>query len=458
MPRRESETACEPEFEYSTNSFCLINPNNKIMRGRRFDIDLNVTDTNVSQLMGGITLLGDIKERTAPHNAKPALPPEVKCLVTGFPAHRPRRGPSKFKATKSEDSSKRVAQAPLLPAGQPVSQNTHPNQHEELRGQLAPSSFSNDGVSIDQENKQRLAYMSEEEIEAAKMELMSGLSPSLIEKLLKKANIDEDRTDQRNEPDHVGADDTARTGGSMKKVRFEEQEIPLPTAPAPPDPDPDRAPSIPPPDLQPASLPADFPIASKIHFPKAPAPPLLDPSDPDFLSNLHATYFPALSSDPSTLAWMAPISEEEQLVYSPAQSALPPSALRFDFRGHLLPPRLSSQISSTKGLHHHAHAPESAGYSILELALLARSAISSQRCIAYQTSGRLLYRLGRGDFGHEGDDLCEGLWELIEQGQILKGMVETAEKENEGNRSVWVTAVQACWLWRKGGGRRWKGR
>jgi len=160
------------------------------------------------------------------------------------------------------------------------------------------------------------------------------------------------------------------------------------------------------------------------------------------------------------MAWMAPLNPEaeEQSAYSPTLDALHVSAIRFNFRGQLLPPRLSSQIPSTKGLHHHAHAPSSAGYTVPELAHLARSSYPAQRCIAYQTLGRILYRLGRGDFGREGEDLCEGLWQQMEQGRVVDQLVEAAAKGDAGNKSIWVTATEAVWLWRKGGGRKWKGR
>ena len=91
-----------------------------------------------------------------------------------------------------------------------------------------------------------------------------------------------------------------------------------------------------------------------------------------------------------------------------------------------------------------------------------------------QTLGRILYRLGRGDFGEEVADadgegdgeeeegagaLCEGLWNEIEKGRVVDGLLEAAGKEggfSGGNRSVWVTATEAVWNWRKGGGRRLK--
>ena len=93
----------------------------------------------------------------------------------------------------------------------------------------------------------------------------------------------------------------------------------------------------------------------------------------------------------------------------------------------------------------------------------------SQRCVAFQTVGRVLFRLGRGDFGVEGgvgEELWEGLWGEIEKGRVLEGLVEAAGGEGKevgegdvvGNRSVWCTAVEACWLWRRGGGKKRQGR
>lgn len=85
-----------------------------------------------------------------------------------------------------------------------------------------------------------------------------------------------------------------------------------------------------------------------------------------------------------------------------------------------------------------------------------------------QTLGRILFRLGRGDFGEEvvaeeedgeeggGGALCEGLWNEMEKGRVIDGLVEAAGGAGEfkgGNRSVWVTATEAVWNWRKGGGR-----
>ena len=291
------------------------------------------------------------------------------------------------------------------------------------------------------------------------------MSPSLIDKHLRKANIEDGDPSLPPylEPPRPDELPSLMPDDAMKKEIVFQNKNPVPAVIRSAQsssslPQADTAPIFPPADLFPVKSRASLPPLPEIHFPKQPAPPDLDTDDPDFLEKLHSTYFPLLPSDPSTLAWMTPVKKEELSAYSPSQDSLPPSSLRFDFRGHLLPPRLSAQIPVTKGLHHHGHASESAGYTIPELARLARSTLTSQRCIAYQTVGRIMYRLGRGDFGAEGEVLCDGLWDLIAQGKVLESIITAASKEQDGNRSVWATATEAGWLWRKGGGRKWKGR
>lgn len=453
---------------------------NMAVRGQRFHIALDSDDelyelhsSRVAQIPGfNFGIVGDIKERTALPDAKPPASPRSKISEAGFPAHKTRIGRSKFKQRKEnqvQDVSQPYKQAETTIVSSPVSQlgTLNGNGSVASEQQMNMTNRSKD-PSIDRENKLRLGQMSDEEIEEARREIMGGLSSSLIERLLKKANIDEGRNDSRDELYSYQHEASPPSKISMKKVIFEEPEVEQNITPPikqarpnlPPSSDADAPPLHLPPDLQPASQ-APLPPPPNMHFPQPPKPPDLDPSDPDFFSALHSNYFPSLPSDPSTMAWMSPIDPvvEKDSVYSATQDSFTPSSLRFDFRGHLLPPRLSAQISQTKGLHHHAHAPSSAGYTIPELARLARSAFPSQRCIAYQTLGRVLYRLGRGDFGREGEDLCEGLWGLMDQGRVVEGMVGAAAKGEEGgNRSVWVTATEAIWLWRKGGGRKWTGR
>ena len=193
-----------------------------------------------------------------------------------------------------------------------------------------------------------------------------------------------------------------------------------------------------------------------VHFPEPKPAPDLDPTDPNFFENLHSTYFPSLPNDPSKLAWMAPLPSEGspadlESSYNPSHPALPASALRFDFRGALLPPSISRAMPTSKGLHHHADAPEAAGYTIPELARLARSTYPAQRCIAFQVLGRLLYRLGKGIFG-QGSEMTIGMWRCIEEGKVLDILQQAAGQEG-GHRSVSAYAQEAVWLWQKGGGK-----
>ena len=436
------------------------------MRSDRFHIDLDSDEELSNVKPSGIAaptdfnlgLVGDIKERISSSDVRPPSPGMNKNPGSGFPAHKIRSGTSRFKRKREaydlrkQDSVGNQAFRSSKDGTPPPSQAS--GVHLEGRDR-----------SIDEENTQRLAQMSESEIEEAKRELLAGLGPSLIERLLKKASIEEKPPESRPQIQPVNIEETQGIEKPVKKVTFEDSfpssmtEQVEKTNPS----------SIsledtllnPSPDLHPADSLHPLPLPPGIHFPKQPKLPELDPSDPNFLQALHSTYYPSLPADPSNLAWMTPISPDTEAnsAYSPSQQSLPPSALRFDFRGRLLPPRLSAQIPVTKGLHHHGHAPSSAGYTIPELAHLARSTYPAQRCIAFQTLGRILYRLGRGDFGQEGEDLCEGLWQLMDECRVVENLTSAAGKGQEGgNRSVWVTATDAVWLWRQGGGRKWQGR
>jgi len=300
-----------------------------------------------------------------------------------------------------------------------------------------------------------------------------------IESYLKRANMDEGRgdtgtdipgaefhADTKEEPITASTDDpgavpipkpAGRLVAPIKSVRWVEDE------------DADAEPADPGP-LQPASAfqphshshdhdHPNNPITLEgpsIHFPTGQAAPELDPSDPDFLSSLHDAYFPSLPADPSKLAWMAPIPTQGSAAdldspYSPRNPSLAASSLRFDFRGQLLPPRIARAMPVSKGLHHHGEAPESAGYTIPELARLARSSFPAQRCVAFQTLGRILYRLGSGEWG-AGTELSMGLWRCVEEGRVVEGLREEGAREG-GHRGARTYALEAVWLWQKGGGK-----
>ena len=361
--------------------------------------------------------------------------------------------------------------------------------------------------------------MSPEDIEAARQELFGTLDPSTLQMLLKRANLDEatgsSPFDLPEQPPHTeasggrrGADapeirieDTSATqpesgsrvkfkatvedeeetqqssdppattegDATKKQVRFasssaetsdERTASPKPNPKQTPRPTPqsndgddndDAAPPVPPAEhvLHPTE-----PSISRPHWPRPPQPQTdpegdgngngrIDPDDPDFLEKLHQKYFPSLPADLDS-------------PYHPDQLSVSASAVRFDFRGALVPPRVARAIPTTRGLHHHGEAPEAAGYTVPELARLARSAVPGQRCVAYQTLGRLLYRLGAGEFGRPGDPLADGLWALCAEGAVLRSLHdEAALDEGAGHRSARAFALEAVWLFEKGG---WKER
>jgi hypothetical protein len=203
-----------------------------------------------------------------------------------------------------------------------------------------------------------------------------------------------------------------------------------------------------------------------IHFPKPPAAPELDPNSASFLEDLHQKYFPNLAHDPSKLAWMAPATDEENASYYPSRANLDPKDVRFDFKGNIIPPSKSVQIPTDVGLHHHGDAPSAAGYTIAELGLLARSAFPAQRSLAIQTLGRILFRLGKGEFGNENDInvagpegeramLAKGLWDAVEENRAIDTITEEANKDH-GHQTSIALAQEAVWNWRKGGGRQRK--
>ncbi|KAE9369481.1 hypothetical protein N431DRAFT_427647 [Stipitochalara longipes BDJ] len=435
------------------------------LRGQRFTVDLSddEDEQSASSVLPSDALpsipsafIGDVKER--PTTAPSA--PKLKTTPTGFPEHKKRTRISAFKQQRG--GSARPAAADTHNAfALPISQAVPANDSSLV--QKDPTFGESERRRIDQENKQRLESMSNEEIEEERRELLAALDPSLVERLLKRANLDEGRGDTGIDPlppkikkspeaDTVGfsgipAPNPAGKPVTVKSVKFEDDAEPAEPI-----------------DLQPVSKistisASDLP-QSAIHFPSAPAAPDLDPSDPSFLENLHSKYFPNLPADPSKLAWMAPIPThgsvaDQESPYYPAHEALPASALRFDFRGGILPPRISRAMPSTKGLHHHGEAPEAAGYTVPELARLSRSAFPAQRCIAFQTLGRLLYRLGRGEWGDEDGEITKGLWRCVEEGKVIHTLEEAAGAEG-GHQGSRVYALEAVWLWHKGGGKVWK--
>ncbi|OSS46437.1 hypothetical protein B5807_08519 [Epicoccum nigrum] len=465
--------------------------------------------------------VGDILERD-PSFAAPPTAPSFKPSTTGFPAHK-KRTPrvSAFKQRRTANEQ----QASLAPKAQDGS-SLH--SAPPPRARFDPD---DERRAIDEENQRRLDSMSEAEIEEERRELMANLDPALIQRLLNRSSADAGGSHTQSQltekpvqstkiedgdPESAitrplfqsNLDDGSNALQEWPEDRVESSEPTLPIAEAANEPvakapsskkvafaasvdqEEEEAEDI-------VSQLRDATTASSttsihthgeeatgsLHFPPIPQPPDLDPNDPNFLENMHAKYFPSLPYNPSTVEWMKPIDpSDKSSPYHPSQTALNASELRFDFKGSLLAPSTAREIPTNKGLHHHADAPEAAGYTIPELAVTARSAVPAQRCMAYQTLGRILYRLGQGEFGvekpkqetdgpvrvvtdpdEEGEEVTEdddvghymaaGLWKCIEDGRVIETLTEEANKQ-KGHLTARTFAQEALWNWRRGGGRK----
>ncbi|KAL6237981.1 hypothetical protein BDW75DRAFT_52712 [Aspergillus navahoensis] len=435
-------------------------------RGERFDIDLDSDSEDHAPTFAIPGVIGEIQERSP---AAPPAPPTLRS-TNGFPAHR-RRAPKQSAFKQRQTQRKASAAESLKPT----------------------SGLQDEKAAIGEQNRQQLASMSDAEIQKERDELISTMDPSLLERFLRRARIDDE--DPTPSSSTAAADDDNGTTPA-RALKPDSAPSPSPTATRPlkqttkakPSSD-DIPPSKIPEDLHPA---ADFPPSGSVHFPTPPSrgtPPTLDPSSPTFLSDLQAYYFPNISHDPSSLSWLQPPSSEPDepgappsSAYHPGSSAeaVHPASLRFSLVGTILSPSTSLSLPTTLGLHHHGNDPHAAGYTIPELAILSRSSFPAQRCIAWQVLGRILFRLGKGQFGERGSTLVEGLWSVIEREGVVAGMLEEADSltssssartdrgsgavgENSQEPSVanrngvgrhasasaW--AVEAVWLWQMGG-------
>lgn len=435
-----------------------------MIAGQRFEVDLgDDDDANVLQSNAPLpgAFVGDVLER------KPAAPkaPAAPTLKSrsGFPEHKKRNVESRFKQRKQANQGN--DDVPSIAPGEAVGHSLPPVSRPQDSGK-GKSWEEEEKGRIDLENQQKLAQMSPDEIEEERQELMNSMSPALLQRLLQRSNIDSGstETDFSSQPQTVKTEPRKSKSTTTKTVSFAEPEGSSNTLPDQEDFLEQDIDDLEAPQAEP--LPHD-----SVHFPQPSQPPDLDPSSDTFLEDLHEKYFPSLPSDPDKLEWMKS-SPSTKPSYDPAATALKPKDLRFSFKGELIAPKTASAIPVTAGLHHHGDAPDAAGYTITELVHLGHSSFAPQRCVAFQTLGRLLYRLGKGEFGDSGEpgaevegaedtfgELARGLWREVEQEKVIEMLVQ----ESEGNGvdrgrhvSARAYATEAVWLWRKGGGRTWK--
>lgn len=439
--------------------------------GQRFEVDLDSSDDEqVSQTTAAapFNFVGEIQERK-PAAPKPPIAPTLKKNNNGgFPSHHKRPVESRFKQRKAgsqADVKNNDSKASPKPSSSSFGAN---GQGKSSNAAEEPLDWAEqERQQIDQENSQKLAGMSAEEIAEERGELMNNLSPAFLERLLKRSNIESGSNETR--LDQLGVEDEAprKPKDSSKKVTFAQKPD---VAPAPASEDTTTGENVGRLNRAHVQEVEHLPHDS-VHFPQPPQPADLDPSSSTFFDDLHTKYFPSLPSDPGKLAWMQP-NEESNNGYTSAHSELNPKDIRFSFKGELLPPNTAAEIPVGEGLHHHGDSPDAAGYTIPELAHLARSSFPGQRCIAFQTVGRILFRLGKNEFGDPGEpgantvgaedtfgELARSLWREMDRERVVDGLIAESEGSGvDGGRHVSAKAyaTEAVWLWRKGGGRKWR--
>lgn len=424
--------------------------------GQRFELDLDAPnwtfDIEEKEHVASspLDVVKEIKERGASADIPPA--PSFKPSRTGFPEHRA-RPVSTFKQrqqAKKSDEELRDTITHRGPSDQAILYHAAKKHGVDLAA-------AKHGSQIDMENRDRINNMSLEEIEQAREEIMAQFNfkdPGFLQKFLQRADIDTEQEQQQKDWDNhetgQARDPSKKSVAFASAPEHEQREIqgaektPNVSTSAQQHP-------------QPSPAPTSTAYTSSVHFPNPPRDKAdykpLDPNSPDFLKDLREVYFPDLPYDPSSLAWLSDPTPAENAAssYNPDRAGFAPSSLRFSFTGDLITPSESLEIPITSGLHHHGDAPSSAGYTIPELALLERSTLPNQRCVAYQVLGRILFKLGRGDFGPRGGEMNEGLWTCIEKERVVEVMMAEAGRDR-GHLSAKNYATEALWLWRRGGG------
>ena len=339
--------------------------------------------------------VGDIVERSA-GDGSPAPPPAA-------PKAKPL--PKKWRPSRPKKVVLDPAQAPP-----PVPTTSQNQDHDQDQGPLT------DEERMHLENVKRIAAMSPDEIEKERQELYDQLDPAVLQSLLRRVERKESASQPKAKEPHLAPMPQSIPEPKVPEVEaVPEPAVLEPTVPETTDPEPAHA---------------DGDVHASLHFP----PP------PEELKK----YFPDLPVESEKLAWMQPVSAEEEAEYSSQMQSLAPSELRFDFHGNLITPRYSRLIDPTAGLHHHGDAPSAAGYTLPELSHLARSAHPAQRSIAIQTAGRVLHKLYKGRF-NKSSDLQAGLEQLVTATRIMDTLYEAA---GEKTRSLTVRslATEALWL------------
>jgi len=366
--------------------------------------------TVVDRQESGAPVMGDIVERTTSVATPVFAPRGSQKSTSGFPA------PRKFGRPQ--------------PKQQSAQQSIPASQVEEKTGGETVLEGKELMEEIDRENRKKMAEMSEEEILELQRSLQASLSSEFRELLLRKDKI----------PPSSGA----------------EQNSPSSKAPTP------QPQTTPKPSISPSTpSEASNPTTSTPPKKSPPKPSTTtDPFEDDKSFDEHLrTFFPPATTTVPPPEWTLPVHPAEETFYSQPDASRPDaSTMRFDLQGKYIPSTTSRSLPTHLGLHHHSLDPGAAGYTLAELAILARSIQPSQKCIALKILGGVLTDVAAGTYPW---DIQEGLWDEIERERAIEIVLEVAKggREMGGNRSVQRYAEDAVSKWVAAGGpKQWEQR
>ncbi|KAG0345876.1 RNA polymerase II associated protein 1 [Podila humilis] len=207
---------------------------------------------------------------------------------------------------------------------------------------------------IDEENRQKLASMSKEDIDESRAELMRNLDPALIQKLMNRRNV----------PRRVSFSEGIKIEDKIVSASAQESGI-------------GRDHSL---------------FESKRH----------EEEEGDHPLALKKKFYEDLPAEPEKLEWMGIEGVSDLSIKSPGKSVAPgpqpysvqesdPASahLRFDFAGKIIRDQEDTPVHY--GLHHHGADPTKAGYTLSELLHLIRSTVPSQRIIPLNVVAKVLH-------------------------------------------------------------------
>jgi hypothetical protein len=287
-----------------------------MFRGEKFILDISDDEDDQKQqpqraaaapAASPFPFVADVLERK-PSAPKPPSAPTPR-TSTGFPEHKKRPLQSRFKQRKQQAESATTVLSDGTTVSSGVGKQTAPHAED-----ATPKSWQEqEKVQIDQQNRDVLAGMSQAEIEEARAELLGTLDPDLLQKLLRRSNIDSGSNEAESLREPVEGGILKREKPNQKKsVAFADDDSPSSSNPPKPtvrdeteeeatievDYEPDF-PSLDEhgnalPSSTSTSEPQDSEPHSTIHFPTPTQPPALDPNSTTFLTDLHQKYFPSL--------------------------------------------------------------------------------------------------------------------------------------------------------------------